>query len=182
MALRYGLPYFLEDTTGLLSGTKFIDLYGRMRFLYTRRLRSESQTVYDIYDESDNSTQKNVPVVTLTFGPRHCLGTIQYRNEQPRNMDQYLSQLNLFAGTKLRRFFASDGREYRWGWRKVAGDEWTCTNSDGEIIADYSHKVPGEPEYTTSGSMFTVTEEYGHLATEMLATVTIMRQILAYDM
>lgn len=98
MALRYGLPYFLEDTTGRLSGSKFIELYGRMQFEYSRRVYDESQTVYDIYNYSNDAEDQNVPVVTLYFGPNHTLGTIKYRNQEPKNMDQYLSTVNIFAG------------------------------------------------------------------------------------
>ncbi|KAF8182549.1 hypothetical protein BJ912DRAFT_1123799 [Pholiota molesta] len=141
MALRYELPYFFDDATGRLSGSTFVEFHERMRINYIKRVDNESQSEYDIYKHSNEAEDQDGPAATLYFGPNHTLGTIQYRNQEPKNMDH----------SKLRRFIASDGNEYRWGWRKVEGDLWTCTNGNGEIIADYSFKPPMEPAYITSG-------------------------------
>ncbi|KJA23392.1 hypothetical protein HYPSUDRAFT_201414 [Hypholoma sublateritium FD-334 SS-4] len=184
MALKLGLPLFLEDKSGRLSGAEYVDMYGRMRLLLTRSVHDEDETVYHIYDQTEDSAHRNTPAITLKFGSRHALGTITFRGYPPKDMAQYISQVNDVAGPTLRRFFASDGREYRWGWRKVEGEEWTCTNSDAEVVADYSLKHPGgyhDPP-SSGGAMLTVTEEFSYLATEMLASVSIMRHILRYNL
>ncbi|KAF8880340.1 hypothetical protein CPB84DRAFT_1687614 [Gymnopilus junonius] len=185
MATRYGLPYFLEDKSGRLAGSEFVDLHDRMRLVYHPKERSSTQSVYEIYDttiSTYNAFRK--PVVTLSFGPNNTLGTISYsRDRTARQMGAYLSQVNEIAGSKLRCFFASDGNEYRWGYRLIPNDEWTCTNNTGAIISHYNLKTPGEPPYyNSSGCMLTVEEDYGHLACEMLATVMIMRHIDKYDL
>ncbi|KAF9050608.1 hypothetical protein BJ165DRAFT_1366943 [Panaeolus papilionaceus] len=188
VGLKYGIPIFLEDRSGSLSGSDFIDIHDRMRLIYRRRRRdssdSQSAFTYDIFDATSNCADAfTVPVATLTFGPNNELGTIAFKNSQPMRMDRYLSQVNEIAGSKLRRFFASDGNEYRWGYRVTDDNEWTATNSSGEIVSYYSLKSPGEPQYpNSSGCMLSVEESWGHLACEMLATVMIMRHIAKYNM
>lgn len=185
METKFGLPFFLEDKTGRLTGSDFNDLHDRMKLLYRPRSRDPSRGIYDIYDASSGrSDSYETPVVTLTFGSDNSLGTIKFaQDSRAREMGRYLSQVNTLGGSRLRRFFASDGNEYRWGWRLAEGDEWTCTNSKGEIISNYNLKSPGEPTYVhSSGCMLTVDESFRHLAVEMLATVMIMRHIAKYDL
>ncbi|KAF8955660.1 hypothetical protein BDZ97DRAFT_1673450 [Flammula alnicola] len=184
MAVRYGLPFFLEDKTGRLSGSEFLEIHDRMKLLYRRRVHDDTGTIYDIYDITTGSSESfQVPVVSLSFGADNSLGTIKYRSQQPKQISRYLSEVSIFAGSRLRRFFGSDGNEYRWGYRLAEGNEWTCTNSRAEIVAHYNLKHPGEPPYySSSGCMLTVLEDFGHLACEMLATVMIMRHIVAHDL
>ncbi|KAF8883066.1 hypothetical protein CPB84DRAFT_193737 [Gymnopilus junonius] len=180
MALRYGLPYFLEDKSGRLSGSDFIDLHDRMKLAYSCKDRSSSLFTYEIHDTTAGTYDAyNKAVATLTFGSDNALGTITYtRDKIERQMVDYLAQVNDIAGSKLRRFFASDGKEYRWGYRVVPNEEWTCTNSSGTVVSHYNLKVDGEPPYFgSSGCMLSVDEDFGHLACEMLATVMIMRHI-----
>ena len=117
---------------------------------------------------------------------------------------------------------ASDGQEYLWSWRVRSDQEWTvsniyiyimcspfflprylqCTNASHYLVAYYSLKLPGEPEYTqSSGCMLTVDEAYPHLIVgellirgvtndientdrmqELLASLMIMRHIAAYNL
>ncbi|PPQ91834.1 hypothetical protein CVT25_000288 [Psilocybe cyanescens] len=196
MATRYGLPFFLEDKTGRLDGSEFVDLHDRTRLVYRRKSRDATRIVYGIFDITLGTYEAfHVPVVTLCFGADNSLGSVCYApgvgviggtregEEKWMQMAKYLSQVNIFAGSKLRRFFASDGNEYRWGYKLAEGNEWTCTNSSGTIVSHYNLKSPGEPPYYgSSGCMLTVEEDYGHLACEMLATVMIMRHIVAHDL
>ena len=75
-----------------------------------------------------------------------------------------------------------------------------CTNANNHHVASYSLKVPGEPEYNgSSGCVLAIEEAYPHLATgmisvlnyptdvdsastEMLASLTIMRYIVALNL
>lgn len=98
MALKLGLPLFLEDRSGRLSGSEYVDMYGRMRLLLSRIAHDEDETVYHIYDQTEDSAHRNTPSITLRFGPRHALGTITFRGHQPRDMSQYISQVNDIAG------------------------------------------------------------------------------------
>ncbi|KDR67038.1 hypothetical protein GALMADRAFT_80228 [Galerina marginata CBS 339.88] len=185
MATKFGLPYFLEDKTGRLTGSEFVDLHDRMKLVYRCKVRDATEEVYEIYDITAGTYNSfHLAVATLTFGANHALGTISFgTSESSTLMSRYLSQVNIFAGSKLRRFFASDTNEYRWGYRLADGNEWTCTNSGGRVVAHYNLKNAGEPPYFgSSGCMLTVEEDFGHLASEMLATVMIMRHIVAYDL
>ena len=98
MALKLGLPLFLEDKSGRLSGSEYVDMYGRMRLLLSRRVHDEDETVYHIYDQTEDSAHSDTPSITLRFGPRHALGTIAFRGRQPKDMAQYISQVNDIAG------------------------------------------------------------------------------------
>lgn len=129
---RYGLPYFLEDKTGHLTGSEFIDMHDRMKLLYRRRRNNPSPDyhVYQIYDTTrDFFDGFNEPKITLTFGIDNSLGTVGFgaggeMGEHTIRMEKYLSVVNQTAGPRLRKFWASDGNEYRWGWR-LADNEWT---------------------------------------------------------
>ncbi|KAF8149343.1 hypothetical protein B0H34DRAFT_667731 [Crassisporium funariophilum] len=184
MATKYGLPIFLEDKTGRLTGSEFVDIHERMRLAYRCTVRDAARTVYGVFDlTSGASDAHRVPVISLQFGSDNSLGTVTVGSSQAIQMTRYLSVVNIFAGSKLRRFFASDGKEYRWGYRLTDDHEWSCTNSSGQLVAYYNLKHPGEPEYYgSSGCMLSVEEAFGHLAPEMLATMMIMRNILAYDL
>ena len=100
MATKYGLPYFLEDKTGRLSGSEFADLHDRMKLVYRARERTSSHSSYEVYDITISSYDAfHAPVATLTFGANNALGTITYaRDRTERQMESYLSQVNAIAG------------------------------------------------------------------------------------
>ncbi|CAA7270273.1 unnamed protein product [Cyclocybe aegerita] len=183
METRYGLPFFLEDKTGRLTGSEFVDIHERMKLIYRRRLSDHTRAVYEVYDTTSGTFDSfRTPRITLTFGANNALGTVSFGSEHLVAMDRFLSQVNPIAGSRLRRFIGSDGNEYRWGHR-IANNEWTCTNRNGEIVAHYNLKDPSEPVYqNSSGCMLTVEENFGHLAAEMLATVMVMRHIVEYNL
>ena len=136
---RYCMPYFFEDKTGSITGTEFIDLNDRMKLLYRRRQSSASANheVYEIYDTSCGRFDWfDKPKITLTFGRDHSLGTVGFgaggeTAEYTIRMETYLRVVNAAAGSRVRGFFASDGNEYRWGWR-LADNEWTVCSPDAE--------------------------------------------------
>ena len=97
MALRYGLPVFLEDKSGRLTGSEFVDLYDRMKLKYRRIAHDSERTVYGIYDTSPGSESPNTAVITLTFGADNSLGTIRVRRSNDMEMDTYLSRVTVFA-------------------------------------------------------------------------------------
>jgi len=168
----YGMPYLLEDRTGQLTGSDYIDMNDRLRLCQ--------------HDPSN-------PLIALAFGPNSSLGTITLRNGAPIAMEDYLAKLQSFPvhwtpltdghSNQTRKFLGSDGREYRWSWRTTKGHEWTCTNQNDYVVASYSLKVAGEPDYLgSSGCMLTIDEAYPHLAAEFLASLTIMRHMTAHGL
>ncbi|KAF9456047.1 hypothetical protein BDZ94DRAFT_1178601 [Collybia nuda] len=179
---NYPMSYFLEDKSGSLSGSEFVDLNDRMRLSYRCTAREETHTAYMIYNTT-NGYGASRPLLALEFGPHNKLGTITFGVDSSMDMRKYLSKISSLRSSKSRKFIASDNQEYRWGWRVKDDQEWTCTNSHGCLIAYYNLKTPGEPEYVdSSGCMLTVEQQYGHLAPEMLASLMIMRHISAYDL
>ncbi|KAG6826056.1 hypothetical protein H0H92_001281, partial [Tricholoma furcatifolium] len=172
----YGMAYFLEDKTGRLSGSEFVDLNDRVTFTYQCTARDSNQSSYMIYDNEGSQ-----PLLGLRFGPNNALGTIHNAPGSSMQMSEYLKKVTVFG--RYRKFIASDGQEYRWNWRAKDDQEWTCTDARGELIAYYHLKTPGEPEYrNSSGCMLTVEQAYRHLIPEMLASLMIMRHIAEYGL
>ncbi|KAJ7748218.1 hypothetical protein DFH07DRAFT_830455 [Mycena maculata] len=181
---RYGMPYILEDRTGRLTGSEFIDIHERLHLAVRCTARDTSHTSYMIYNTTPTVFQSAVPkpLVGLDFGPNNTLGTISF-SSVPMPMWKYLSKSTPMGSGRTRRFVASDGQTYQWARHAQPNQEWTCTNSNGYIIASYSLKAAGEPEYNnSSGCILEVAEQFGHLAPEMLASLLIMRHIVAFDL
>lgn len=104
--------------------------------------------------------------------------------------------------SRSRKFTASDGREYRWGYGMEADQEWTvsgiidhpslsypllrptslfqCVNVDDEVVAHYSLKHPNRPAYSTSGNVFTVYEAFAHLSTGKFALSTYALSLVSH--
>ncbi|KAI8992917.1 hypothetical protein BD414DRAFT_482716 [Trametes punicea] len=172
---NFGLPYFLEDRTGRITGSEFVDLHNRMHLTLRQTLRDAHRVAYVIYDLSSR-----VPLATLDFGANNALGTIKIGDSDHIQMNQYLTRSG--SSSKSRKFRASDGQDYRWTLQ--SDGEWQCTNArSGYHIATYSMKPAGEPQYSgSSGCMLTVEEAYPHLVGELLASLTIMRHIEQHDL
>ncbi|KAI9571190.1 hypothetical protein HD554DRAFT_2017535 [Boletus coccyginus] len=176
----YGMPYLLEDKTGKLSGSDFVDMNDRLRLCVRCTAQAPTHTAYMIHNATHGHDSSN-PLIALAFGANNSLGTITIRSGAPVPMDQYLAKLSPLGSSRTRKFIGSDGQEYRWSWRSIKGHEWTCTNKSQYLVAFYSLKVAGEPDYLgSSGCMLTIDEAYPHLAAEVLASLTIMRHIAAH--
>ncbi|KAI0644701.1 hypothetical protein C8Q79DRAFT_1001959 [Trametes meyenii] len=178
----FGLPYFLEDTTGRITGSEFVDLHNRMHLSIKQTLRDAQHTAYVIYDHSRSSGASRglfLPLATLDFGVHNTLGTIKVGDGEHIQMSQYLAKS---GSSRSRKFRASDGQDYRWTLQ--ADGDWQCTNArSGYHIATYSMKPAGEPQYSgSSGCMLTVEEAYPHLVGELLASLTIMRHIEQHNL
>ncbi|EIM85304.1 uncharacterized protein STEHIDRAFT_80666 [Stereum hirsutum FP-91666 SS1] len=189
---RTTLPpaYFFEDRTGAVEDSDFDEVYDRM-FLRTssklHRTQGPSISVFETGRRSTSSRHQerspHEPSFIMEFGTNGALGTIWFMKERTSMpMYRYLRKISLFGGSRSRKFTASDGREYRWGYGMEADQEWTCVNVDDEVVAQYSLKHPNRPAYSTSGNVFTVYEAFAHLSTEFLATLTIMRHIAKHNL
>lgn len=89
----YGMSLFLEDKTGLLTGSEFIDLNDRMRLIYRCTARDPSHTAYMIYNAT-TSAGASRPLVALDFGPNNQLGTISVGPNNHVEMKKYLSKVS----------------------------------------------------------------------------------------
>jgi len=174
----------LEDRTGQLTGSDFEDIHDRVRLSLRCTQQTQTNTTYMIFDRSRTSAYGyNNPLVVLNFGPNNTLGTVSFKTGVHIPMNQYLAKTSLFGRSSTRKFIAQDGQEYQWTWHVNPTQEWTCSNASGYFVASYSLKLEGEPEYPrSSGCMLTVAESYPNLLAEMLASVTIMRHIAAYNL
>ncbi|KAJ7174905.1 hypothetical protein C8R46DRAFT_1082007 [Mycena filopes] len=183
---RYGMPYILEDTTGRLTGTEFVDIHERLHFTIRCTARDAWHTSYMVYNTNPAVFQSAIPkpLAGLDFGVNNALGTISFSGVA-MPMRKYLTKPSTPLGSSkvVRRFVASDGQTYQWARRTQPNQEWTCTNPNGYIIASYSLKAMGEPEYRdSSGCVFEIAEQFGSLVPEILASLWIMRHIAAYDL
>ncbi|KAF9066701.1 hypothetical protein BDP27DRAFT_1384231 [Rhodocollybia butyracea] len=180
----YGMPYFLEDKTGKLTGSEFVDIHDRLRLTYRRSTDKQSpHTAYMIYNTSPHIYNPAFAqaLVALDFGPEHALGTVSFSSKICIPMKKYLVKLS--ARGRMYKFIGSDSQEYFWSWRSQPNQEWTCTNASGYLAAYYSLKTPGEPHYeASSGCSLTIDESFGHLAPEMLASLMILRHISEYNL
>ncbi|KAJ6528517.1 hypothetical protein B0H19DRAFT_536248 [Mycena capillaripes] len=180
---RYGMPYILEDTTGRLTGSELIDIHERLRFTIRCTARDVCHTSFMVYNSSPAVFQSAFPkpLVALDFGANNALGTISFASV-PMPMRKYLTK-HAMGSSRVRQFVGSDGQTYRWSRRTQPNQEWTCTNANGYVIASYSLKAPGVPEYSdSSGCILEIAEQFGSLAPEMIASLWIMRHIAAYDL
>ena len=89
----YGMPYFLADKTGLLSGSEFNDVNDRMRLVYRCTANDSTHKSYIIYD----SSVTGVPSVVLDFGPDDSLGTISFGSDKSLPMKKYLSKVSMLG-------------------------------------------------------------------------------------
>lgn len=93
---KLGLPIFLEDKTGRLTGSDFVDLYSRCRISYQRMLE-DSDNMRIKYGVSRYESSRNGPTIILEFGDDNSLGTIKVRESDPIPMDEYLPKVSASA-------------------------------------------------------------------------------------
>jgi len=186
------LPYILEDRSGVYNSSDFDDIYDRLFLRIAESSRDAESSVSMIYDMGRRSSRRpdsrhfdRQPSVVLDFGPNGKLGNVHFM--QPLAacslpMYQYLRKTTIFGGSLSRRFRGSDGREYRWSHRSIEGQEWTCTTAENHLVAHYNLKSPGVPAFHVSGNVLTINESFSQLATELLASLTIMRHIAQHNL
>ena len=89
---NYGMPYILEDQTGKLSGSDFVDIHDRMRLSFRCTADNATHTAYMIYDISSHVYQGSYPkpLVALDFGPNNSLGTVTFSPHTNLPMKKYL--------------------------------------------------------------------------------------------
>ncbi|KAJ2924771.1 hypothetical protein H1R20_g12323, partial [Candolleomyces eurysporus] len=180
-ATRYYQPYFLEDRTGRLSGSEFVDIHERVRLAYRCTRRDARGTQYCIFElSSPRDDAYTRPVIALEFGPNNELGTITFGGAYT-GLDMYLPKVTPGGTTRHRTFTGQNGQRYKWSYRTHEDHEWTCVDNADNVVAFYNLKIPGEPPYpNSSGCMLTVEELYGDMSCEFLATCLLMRHIVTY--
>ncbi|KAF8989822.1 hypothetical protein BDQ17DRAFT_1372706 [Cyathus striatus] len=181
------LPFIFEDRTGHNTGSDFDDMYDRMFYHISRQPGHTTTKIYEmpIRASRHRSTLPldRDPIVYLEFLPDESLGNVSFMkppNQATIPMSRYLRKTSLFGSSLSRKFMGSDGREYKWSYRTVAGQEWTCTTAENYIVAHYDLKQPGVPAYNVSGNNLTIYEPFAHLSAEILASFIIMRHIAQY--
>ena len=89
----YELPIFLEDQTGLLTGSVFTDLYNRQKISYLC-LSDASDTTYGIFNRCSPGIS---PDIILEFGTDNSLGTIKLGKSDAIAMDDILPRVSSSA-------------------------------------------------------------------------------------
>lgn len=182
-------PYILEDRTGINSASDFDDLYDRIFFHIARPPHRSTTMIYGMNFRGsrhrDSLPFSQEPIAVLDFAPDNSLGSISYP-ELPTKftmpMNRYLRKMSLFGGSRLRKFVGSDGREYKWGYRVIEGQEWSCTTMDNYLVAHYDLKPPGMRTFDVSGNNLTIYQNFFHLTLEIIASLTIMRHIAQHNL
>jgi hypothetical protein len=96
----YGLPYFLEDITGVLTGSDFVDMHGRMRLSVRCTLQDGARAVYMVHDAAATAQGRarvQEPAAVLDFGPGGTLGSVVIGAHAPVPMATYLSKTARFG-------------------------------------------------------------------------------------
>jgi hypothetical protein len=86
----YGMPYFLEDKSGNLTGSEFTDIHDRMRLSLRCTVSDAMHTAYMIFDKSSTTTCHGYSLLALDFGPDNALGTVSFGAGTHMPMKQYL--------------------------------------------------------------------------------------------
>ncbi|PCH41781.1 hypothetical protein WOLCODRAFT_137583 [Wolfiporia cocos MD-104 SS10] len=189
--INRSLPYFLEDRTGQFTGSSFDDIYDRLFLRVAHPTEGPgADTTLMLYNVGRRSSSqrdyrplKRDPSVVLEFAPGGALGRISFVGSSiAMPMGQYLKKTSMFGSSLSRKFRASDGQEYRWTYRSVQDQEWSCFDSRNFLVAHYNLRPPEKPVFSTSGNILTIYEAYVHLSIEILASLTIMRHIAAHNL
>ncbi|KAF9530890.1 hypothetical protein CPB83DRAFT_849820 [Crepidotus variabilis] len=187
--MRRPLPFTFEDRTAALTNTDFDDIYDRMFFHVERQPGSSTTKIFEMHFPALRHRGKlpsnSNPLIQLDFASDEHLGTISFFKapyQSALSMSQYLKKTSFFGSSLSRKFVASDGREYRWGYRLSPGQEWTCTTSDNQLVAHYDLRPPNMRYFDASGNNLVIYESYAHIAPELVASCLIMRHIALYNL
>ncbi|KAF8972084.1 hypothetical protein BDZ97DRAFT_1783092 [Flammula alnicola] len=187
--LNRPLPLTFEDRTGQITNSDFDDMYDRMFFHVARQPGRTTTKIYkmNIRASRHRSTQPigREAIVHLDFGADESLGTVSFFKAPFQGsipMSRYLKKIAFFGTSLSRKFMASDGREYKWGYRMYAGQEWSCTTMDNFLVAHYDLKPPNVRTYDVTGNNLVIYEPYAHIVAEILTSFLIMRHIAQFNL
>jgi hypothetical protein len=111
---RHFLPLFLEDRSGQLTGSEFVDVHDRVKLSYRRTRQDQRGTQYCIYETSSNryvspplivprvltrvrDDAMTRPVIALDFGVKGELGSITFtfgKTGRSTRIEEYLRKSN----------------------------------------------------------------------------------------
>jgi hypothetical protein len=86
----YGMPFLLEDKTGKLTGSDFVDINDRLRLALRCTARGPTNTAYMIYDRTYTTDSVRRPLAVLDFGSNNSLGTITFGSGAQMLMSEFL--------------------------------------------------------------------------------------------
>lgn len=182
------IPITLEDRTAAITNTDFDDMYDRVFFQVVRNPGDTATRIYEMHVRATRHRTampaKGEPVITLHFQPDETLGTITFnKHHKTMPMNHFLRKMSFFGSSLMRKFTASDGREYKWSYRSLDEQEWTCSTADDSyLVAHYDLKPPELPIYDVSGNKLIIYPHFAHITADILASLLIMRHISQYNL
>jgi len=181
---QYGLPLFLEDSTGsVMAPTKFSDLYDRLQLSCSPSRRSNQYTDLTIRCSSGRSTVDCI--LTLPPPGKSLEGAmVSYSGAASIPAESYLRKVKgLSSRSPSRRFTASDAQTYTWSFtqsnlKDASTIVWMCHNSQGSVVAEYA---VNDRALTGSqcAAILTVEEAWSSIVLELLTTLILVRHISA---
>ena len=97
MAMQLGMPFYLMDKTGSLTGSEYEDMYRRLALSLRRSTSDVSRNSYLIYEHGSGRSGSRA-VAALDFGPDNSLGTVSFIRQDGRTqsfpMTQYLTKVS----------------------------------------------------------------------------------------
>ncbi|KAF6763301.1 hypothetical protein DFP72DRAFT_528821 [Ephemerocybe angulata] len=182
------IPITLEDRTAAITNTDFDDMYDRVFFQVVRNPGDTTTKIYEMHVRASRYRNavpvRGEPVITLAFQPDETLGTISFwKHQKCMPMNQFLRKMSFFGSSLMRKFTASDGREYKWSYRSLEEQEWTCSTADDSyLVAHYDLKPPEMPIYDVSGNKLIIYPHFAHITADVLASLVIMRHISQFNL
>ncbi|KIO32935.1 hypothetical protein M407DRAFT_18096 [Tulasnella calospora MUT 4182] len=186
----FGLPFVFQDSTGSLTNTTLVDIYGRLTIRVDESLSrpGRSVTMIRVVDARDENNAPLVPNAVLDFDKTgsNGLGVVGFPPKQNMPMESYLKKMSgsNSGGLLCRRFLASDGQEYK--WTLISGGpgsrvQWTCATSQTNYLVASYEECDGAMTSGRAGAedsrLFTVVDTWVYLVVELLTSLTIARQI-----
>jgi len=189
MINRRPLPLTFEDRTGQITNSDFDDMYDRMFFHVARQPGSTTTKIYEMSIRASRHRSTlplgRDPIIHLNFQADENLGTVSFFKPPFTGsipMAQYLKKTSFFGKSSSRKFIGSDGREYKWGYKTLTGQEWSCTTMENALVAHYDLKPSNVRTYDVSGNNLIVYESFAHMCAEILASFLIMRHIAQFNL
>ncbi|KAF5337838.1 hypothetical protein D9611_014811 [Ephemerocybe angulata] len=177
------IPITLEDRTAAITNTDFDDMYDRVFFQVVRNPGDTTTKIYEMHVRASRYRNavpvRGEPVITLDFQPNETLGTISFwKHQNCMPMNQFLRKMSFFGSSLMRKFTASDGREYN----GATGRSKSGVDYDSYLVAHYDLKPPEMPIYDVSGNKLIIYPHFAHITADVLASLLIMRHISQFNL
>ncbi|KAK2464791.1 hypothetical protein APHAL10511_003209 [Amanita phalloides] len=173
----------LQERSEPNGAISFNDMQGRLSVSYRCTVNGEKGrgSTWSIFDQTGLGGGAFVPVFMLEFGRNNALGVIHTGPKECMSMKKYLGKTSLLGNSRVRKFTATDGKEYIWSHREIGEYEWVCMDVNADIVSYYRRGGTSRAG-VKSNNILVVEERCKKVACDFVATLMIMRHILVHNL